>query len=186
MGKLFLYFAIIIVIIGLDQWSKTYVASHFYLGESVEVIDGFFNLKYVHNKGAAFGFGNDYGQWPRIILFKILPVIACFWLLSLLWHSLRGPKLMSFAYAFVLGGAIGNIIDRIRLDYVVDFFDFYIKTGQNKLGMAQYKHFATFNISDSFITIAAFLIIIDFFKERKRKLREESEELSSQQIVSKN
>ncbi len=64
---------------------------------------------------------------------------------------------MSWAYALILGGAIGNIIDRIRLDYVVDFFDFYYGT----------KHFATFNVADSAITLAAGLIIIDFFVNKR-------------------
>ncbi len=165
MKKLLLYIAFIVGIIVLDQWSKYYVFKHFYLGESVPVIDGFFNLTYVRNSGAAFGFGGAFHNYIRYTLFLALPVIACFVLFYLLLKSLKGNAIMSWAYALILGGAIGNLIDRFRLDFVVDFFDFYI--GKH--------HFATFNIADSAITIAAGLIILDYFlqkQEQQKQLKE--------------
>lgn len=158
MKKLSLYILLIIVLVIIDQVSKIYVAGNFYLGESVPVIDGFFNFTYVRNPGAAFGFGGAFHNWIRYSLFLALPVLACFWLVVLLIKSLTGSKVMTYAYTLILAGAIGNLIDRFRLDYVIDFFDFYI--GKH--------HFATFNVADSAITIAAGLIILDFFQEKKR------------------
>ena len=162
MKKIFLFFLLIVFIIVLDQLTKYYVFHNFYLGESVAVIDGFFNLTYVRNPGAAFGFGGAFHNWVRYSLFLALPVAACVWLLVLLLKSMRGPIIMTYAYALILGGAIGNLIDRFRLDFVVDFFDFYI--GKH--------HFATFNVADSAITIAAGLIILDFFLNKKKEDQE--------------
>ena len=125
MKKIVIFISIIIAIVFIDQYTKSYVSENFRLHESVNVIDGLFNLTYVQNKGAAFGFGGKFNDVIRIGLFKVLPVAACIWLLVLLLKSLRGPMLMTWAYTLILGGAVGNIIDRIRLDYVVDFFDFY-------------------------------------------------------------
>ena len=158
MKKLSLYILLIVVLVIIDQVSKIYVAGNFYLGESVPVIDGFFNFTYVRNPGAAFGFGGAFHNWIRYSLFLVLPVLACLWLVVLLVKSLAGSKVMTYAYTLILAGAIGNLIDRFRLDYVIDFFDFYI--GRH--------HFATFNVADSAITIAAGLIILDFFQEKKR------------------
>lgn len=159
MKKLSLYFILITIIIVVDQVSKYYVFHNFHLGESIAVIDGFFNLTYVRNPGAAFGFGGQFNNWIRYSLFLALPVVACLWLVYALVKSISGPKIMTYAYALILGGAVGNLIDRFRLDYVVDFFDFYIKS----------HHFATFNVADSAITIAAGLIIIDFFLQKNTK-----------------
>lgn len=150
--KLFLYFAVAALIIIVDQITKIYVFDHFYLGESVPVIDGLFNLTYVRNPGAAFGFGGQFHNYIRYTLFLALPVIAVFVLIYFLIKSLTGHPIMTWAYALIIGGAIGNLIDRFRLSFVVDFFDFYI--GKH--------HFATFNVADSAITIAAGLIIIDY------------------------
>lgn len=157
MKKLIPYFIVLIAIVIADQWSKIYVFNNFYVGESIPVIDGFFNLTYVRNSGAAFGFGGQFDTWIRYTLFRAIPVIACFWLFALMVKSIKGPKIMTWAYTLILGGAIGNLIDRFRLDFVVDFFDFYIGT----------SHFATFNIADSAISIAAGLIILDFIFEKK-------------------
>jgi len=157
MRKLWIYISTIVFLVVLDQWSKHAVASSFYRGESVTVIKGFFNLTYVHNSGAAFGFGGGYHDALRFLLFKALPVLACIWLLVLMVKSLKGPLMMTWAYTLILGGAIGNLIDRFRLDYVVDFFDFYYGT----------SHFATFNVADSAISVAAGLLIFDFFLQKK-------------------
>ena len=165
MKKLLLFIALIIFVVVVDQVSKIYVFNNFRLGESVPVIDGFFNLTYVRNTGAAFGFGGGFHNYLRYTLFLALPVGACIRIAVLLYKSMKESLIMSFAYALILGGAIGNLIDRFRLDFVVDFFDFYI--GKH--------HFATFNVADSAITLAAGLIILDYIlqkKEENKKLEE--------------
>jgi signal peptidase II len=158
MKKLVLLLLSIVVIIVVDQWTKIYVANNFYVGESVKVIDGLMNFTYVRNTGAAFGFGGAFHDWIRYTIFRALPVIACVWLLVLLIKSYKEKLLLSCAYALILAGAIGNLIDRFRLDYVIDFFDFYYGK----------SHFSVFNIADSAISIAAGLLIIDYFRERNK------------------
>lgn len=165
MRKVWIYITAIILIVVIDQWSKYAIASSFYIGESIKVIPGFFNLTYVHNPGAAFGFGGGYNDIIRFLLFKALPVVACIWLLVLMVKSLKGPLIMSWAYALILGGAIGNLIDRFRLDYVVDFFDFYYGK----------SHFATFNVADTSISIAAGLLILDFIFQKKEESQAQDE-----------
>lgn len=152
---------IIVTIVIIDQWSKYVVHNSFYLGESVTVIDGFFNLTYVRNSGAAFGFGGAFHDVIRYALFLALPVIACVWLSVLLYKSTKESlNILSWAYALILGGAIGNLIDRFTLDFVVDMFDFYHGS----------YHFATFNVADASISVAAGLLIIDFlFIQNKKK-----------------
>ena len=142
-----------ILIVLVDQWSKYMIDTHWQLGESYIVLDGLFNLTYVRNSGAAFSFGGNFPDSMRFLLFKVLPVFACMYLI---WELLKGKinNILQYAYAFILGGAIGNLIDRIRLDYVVDMFDFY--HGKS--------HFATFNVADSFITIAAFILVFDMIQ----------------------
>ena len=169
MKKLLLLFGLCLLIIIVDQWSKSVVSSSFYVGESVKVIDGFFNFTYVRNSGAAFGFGGNYSNWIRYTLFLALPVVACMWLVSLLLKSVKGPLLLSFAYTLILGGAIGNLIDRFRLDYVVDFFDFYYGT----------SHFATFNVADAAISVAGFLLVVDFFINKNEEAATKDSELEN-------
>jgi len=163
--RLGLMAVIIIIFIFLDQYTKHLVAQNFYLGEVRPIIDGFFNLTHVRNTGAAFGFGAGSSDWFRITFFLALPVIACVWLLWAIWKTAQTNLLMCVAYTLVFAGAVGNLIDRFRLRYVVDFFDFYHKN----------YHFAAFNIADSCITIAAFLIIFDYFKEMKKEKIERAE-----------
>ena len=166
------YLIISAFIIIFDQWSKAAIVESFRLGESMGIIDGFLKFTYVHNKGAAFSFGNDFPDFVRIIIFKILPVIVGAFLV---YYILLGKenRLMRFAYAFILGGGAGNVIDRIRLDYVVDFISVYhhgIDLGFLKLAP---WYFAIFNIADSAVSIAAVLIILDVIitklKEKKSK-----------------
>jgi signal peptidase II len=102
----------------------------------------------------------------RIALFLVIPVLLCIWLFYLFIKSLSGKYYMSVAYCLILAGAIGNLIDRFILGYVVDFLDFHFKG----------HHFPAFNIADSSITIAAFLLIYDYIQEeiinrKKKKLQ---------------
>lgn len=158
MKKVLLVLVIPLTLIILDQWSKYMIDTRFYVGESLPVIKGFFNLTYVRNSGAAFGFGGEYSNWFRYSMFRALPVGACLWLVWMM-IKMKSPLLLDIAYSLILGGAVGNLIDRFRLDYVVDMFDFYYGK----------SHFATFNVADSAITVAAGLVILDFFVQRKKE-----------------
>ncbi|MBT4792205.1 MAG: signal peptidase II [Halobacteriovoraceae bacterium] len=162
------YFALSLAIVIFDQWSKFVVVNNFNIGESQGVIDGFLKFTYVHNKGAAFSFGNTFNDTVRMVIFKILPVIVSLFLVKYILSE-KEHKLMRFAYALILGGGAGNVIDRIRLDYVVDFISVY-HTGIN-LGFTKLApwYFAIFNIADSAVSIAAALIILDFLLNREKE-----------------
>jgi signal peptidase II len=138
------------VVIVLDQLSKVAISSHFAYGESVAVTP-FFNLVLWHNTGAAFSFLQDAGGMQRW-LFSLIAIVASVWI-TLLLRKHQSQMLFSFSLAFILGGALGNLIDRIAYGYVVDFLDFYWGS----------YHFAAFNLADSAITCGAGLLIWDSF-----------------------
>lgn len=166
MNRIFKLLIAIFSLIILDQMTKAYIQQNFSLGETMSVIDGLFNITYVRNPGAAFGFLANAHSNIRKPLFLFLPVVACFWLVYLIWKERNVPNpLLSVAYSLILAGAIGNLWDRFTLDYVVDFLDFYMGT----------SHFPAFNVADSAITVAAGLLIIDFFKNIPAKKDESSE-----------
>lgn len=144
-----------------DQLSKGAIQTSLYYGQTIPVIKGFFSIAYVKNTGAAFGFGADGAEWFRKIFFLALPVFFCGWIFYLLVKTIKGPTYVSLAYALIIAGAIGNLIDRFSLGYVVDFLMFYWKDEAN--------HFPAFNVADSCITVAAGLLIIDFFVQLKNK-----------------
>ena len=159
---------LIVTIILSDQFSKGAIQSRFKLGEVYEVIPGLFNLTYVRNTGVAFSFGADFPDWVRMILFKILPVIACFYFLYLIWETRHKSFRQCLAFSLIFAGAVGNIIDRITLDYVVDMLDFYQGTW----------HFATFNVADSAISIAGAILALDFILELKNGKPEEDKKVT--------
>ncbi len=140
----------------LDQATKVYIHTQFYLGESVPVIHNFFNITFVKNKGAAFGFLQNANYDLRKTLLLTIPplvLIAIFYMLKDLKNS---QKLPVFFLALVCGGTLGNYMDRLRYDYVIDFLDFYYKS----------YHFPAFNVADSAIVIGLIGIFI-FHKEEK-------------------
>lgn len=157
MKNLWLCFLAILAIIVLDQVTKIYVANNFFLGETVTVIDGFFNFTYIRNPGSAFGFLADAHASIRRPLLLFIPVVACIWLLVLMWQTREENKLLLVTYSLIFAGAVGNLIDRFMYGYVIDFLDFYIKN----------SHFPAFNVADSSISIAAALLILDFARHYK-------------------
>jgi signal peptidase II len=147
------------LVIVLDQLSKRWISSHFANGESVSVTP-FFNLSLAHNQGAAFSFLNDAGGWQRW-MFSGIAAGASVWIIRLL-NRHRGQMLFCFALALIMGGALGNLADRILYGYVVDFLDFYWDV----------HHFPAFNLADSAITCGAALLLLDSFTNRKEAHRD--------------
>lgn len=140
-----------------DQWSKQFVLDHFHWGESKEIIPGLFNLTYVRNKGAAFGFMHSAPESIREPFFVIVPVLAICILTFLFWRLKEGEKLSAIALSLILSGAIGNLIDRVRFGYVVDFLDFYLPS---------WGHWPAFNVADSCIVVGvAILFLLSFTKK---------------------
>ena len=135
----------------LDQASKLAVDGSMQLFESIPLLP-YFNLTYVHNTGAAFSFLSDAGGWQRWLfagLAVVMSSIIGLWLARLKQHE----TLMAVALALVLGGAIGNLIDRVAYGYVIDFLDVYY----------QDWHWPAFNIADSAICVGVFLMLLENF-----------------------
>ncbi|RUM89944.1 MAG: signal peptidase II [Thermodesulfatator sp.] len=148
------FFIIAITVLVLDQLSKNLVISRFFLHESVPVIPGFFSLTYIRNTGAAFGILAGQEAW-RHIFFQTVSLLALGAIVYLFWTS-RRDALALWGASLVFGGAAGNLIDRIRFGYVVDFLDFFL---------GRY-HWPAFNIADSAITIGAFVLAFKFLREQ--------------------
>jgi signal peptidase II len=165
----FKYLVLIFFLIILDQLTKGAISQSFALHESKVIIDGFFSFTRIHNTGAAFGLGAGSHEIIRRIFFLALPVIACIWICILIWKSRKNKPLLATAYSLILSGAIGNLIDRFALGYVIDFFDFYIGT----------HHYPAFNIADSAITVGAVLLFIDMIREAKNNKNLKSKKLET-------
>ena len=142
-------------VIALDQLTKYLVVQRFRLHESVQVIAGFFDLTYVRNPGAAFGFlAGAQGMW-RGIFFITVSIVALAVIIVLVRQT--RDRLSLIALALIGGGAVGNLIDRVRFGEVVDFIDWYYRT----------YHWPTFNIADSAISFGVGLLAIDMLFVRR-------------------
>ncbi|MBS3954937.1 MAG: signal peptidase II [Methylomicrobium sp.] len=141
----------------LDQLSKWAVKASMQLYESIDILP-FFKLTYVHNTGAAFSFLSEAGGWQRWFFagmaFVVSGVIVV-WIMRLK----ENETLLAIALSLVLGGAIGNLIDRLAYGYVIDFLDVYYQTW----------HWPAFNIADSAITVGVMLMLAESFGFGKPK-----------------
>lgn len=150
-GRRFAEIWIAAVIVLIDQATKAVVRQRFELHESVPVISGFFDLTRVHNTGAAFGMLNS-AEFPFKSVILVLVAFAA--LAGVAMYAAMLPPtqwLARIGLACILGGAAGNLIDRVTLGYVVDFFDFYWRGW----------HFWAFNVADAAITVGVSLMILD-------------------------
>jgi signal peptidase II len=137
-----------LILLLIDQFTKVLIVGNYRLGDST-FVTSFFNVVRVHNTGAAFSFLADAGGWQRWFFtgIGVVAAVVIIWML----RAHPGQKLFSFAMACILGGAIGNVIDRLVYGYVVDFLDFHWS------GM----HFPAFNVADCAISVGAFCLILD-------------------------
>ena len=155
------WFALALGVVVADQVTKAIVLAHFFPGERVEVT-GFFNMVLVYNKGAAFSFLSDAGGWqtPALVVFAFVAIglVGTFIMRS------PGRSMLNTGLALILGGALGNLIDRLRYGQVVDFLDFH----------AAGWHWPAFNVADSAITVGAALLILEGFVHREGRARSSS------------
>ncbi|MDB5869064.1 MAG: signal peptidase Aspartic peptidase family [Polaromonas sp.] len=144
-----------LILLMADQFTKVLILGYYRLGDAT-YITSFFNVVRVHNTGAAFSFLASASGWQRWFFtgIGVLAAVFIIWMLK----SHPGQKLFSLAMACILGGAIGNVIDRALHGYVVDFLDFHYGTW----------HFPAFNIADSAITIGAICLILDEIQRVRR------------------
>ena len=142
------WLGIALLVILIDQFTKTLILGAFQHGES-RTVTSFFNVVRVHNTGAAFSFLRDASGWQRWFFVGLGAVAAVFIVWMLRSHG--GQRLFSWALSLILGGAIGNVIDRLLHGYVVDFIQVH----------AAGWYFPSFNVADSAITVGAVLLILD-------------------------
>ena len=147
-----LYLLTIVVLISADQFSKFLVVKSISENTNIVLIKDFFNLTYIKNFGAGFSILQN----QKIFLISVT-FIAIVFVSILLYKSKNSETLNRICYLLIIGGAIGNLIDRLTLGYVIDFLDFYI-FGYN---------FPVFNLADSFLTIGCFLLLFSIIKESK-------------------
>src|SRR4051794_19669900 len=143
-----------IFIVVLDQITKSAITNRFRLGETVPVIHNYFNITYVQNKGAAFGIFSQASPEFRVPFFVLVPLFAL-GLMAFIFRRISDRDVKtSIALSLVISGAVGNLIDRFSLGYVVDFLDFHWQWGY---------HFPSFNVADSAICVGVGLILLDLF-----------------------
>lgn len=147
-----------VLVFVLDQASKLFFENSLSLYQQIVVIPDYFSWTLAYNKGAAFSFLADQGGWQRWF-FAVLAFAIC----GLLIHWLRKQSVTQrwsgIAYSLIIGGALGNVFDRLVLGHVVDFLDFYW----------QRAHWPAFNLADSFIFIGAAMIVLDGFRGEKKQ-----------------
>jgi signal peptidase II len=148
-GSLLPWLAVALLVLIADQFTKVLIMGYYQLGETMRVTS-FFDLVRAHNTGMAFSFLRDASGWQRWFLAGIAITAAIFIMVLLRKHT--GQKLFCFALACILGGAIGNLVDRLLHGYVVDFLQFH---WENRW------YFPAFNIADTAITIGAAGLILD-------------------------
>ncbi|UAJ65008.1 signal peptidase II [Candidatus Schneideria nysicola] len=156
--KLYYYFGIILTFIILDFLSKNWIISNFSLGESLSILPNI-NIYYVKNSGIVFGFfsGEEYCRKYLLIIINILCIFVLFLIINKNWLYIS--YLSIFPFLMIIGGAIGNLLDRIIYGYVIDFIDIYISI----------YHFPTFNLADLNICIGIEYIILNNFSFFIRK-----------------
>ena len=152
--KLYISLSIALIVLILDLASKYWVESTLEFGERIP-LTGFFNLVLTYNPGAAFSFLSEQPGWQRWFLSGIAGSVAL--VIIFLLSKYRQEKLFCLSLSLILGGALGNLYDRITLGHVVDFLDFYIGN----------YHWPAFNIADSAIFIGAALMIYDSFRKKE-------------------
>jgi signal peptidase II len=156
----FKYLVLIIVsalVLLLDQATKIFIDRSMDVHSSITVVENFFNITYLRNKGAAFGFlaTSNY----RLPFFIMVSIVAVAVIIRVFFKLRPDQKFTAFALALIFSGALGNLIDRIRLGEVIDFLDAHWYN----------HHWPAFNVADSAICVGVFLLAIDMFFEEKRQ-----------------
>ncbi|HON59427.1 MAG TPA: signal peptidase II [Smithella sp.] len=150
------------VVVAVDQITKSAVVSRFFLHESYPVISGFFNLVYVLNPGAAFGFLARASETFRLFFFVGITATVILMILFYIVKSQADNTLNVVCMTLIFSGAVGNLVDRVRFGAVVDFLDFYIHTW----------HWPAFNVADTAITTGAVLMIWGMIVRRARNVQD--------------
>jgi len=148
------YLWIVGVIVALDQVTKALVDDFMTLHESRTIVEGLVRLTYVQNRGAAFGILSEAGLPYQSLMFSVVSLLALLAIALYAWRMPVQSRLPQTALALVMGGAIGNLLDRARLGYVIDYVDVYWGA----------HHWPAFNVADSAITVGVALLVLDILR----------------------
>ena len=152
----FFLVALAVVLLILDLLTKELTLRHMAFGEAIG-LTSFLRFVHIHNSGAAFGMLANQGLWAQWFLI-LTGLLICVWIVWRLCHPRRGEALFEIGLALVLGGALGNLTDRFRFGYVVDFIDFHY----------QGWHWPAFNLADTVITLGVIVLLIDLTRIFRR------------------
>jgi len=152
----FLLLSLLVVV--TDQWSKWLVERSLPLHQPMEIIPGFLNFTHVQNSGVAFGMFAANGSSRGTLILTALGLVALVVVGVYFWHTSSHDRLMLTSLALILGGAVGNLMDRIAAGSVTDFIDAYVST----------YHWHTFNVADSAITIGICLMAVEIFRAGRK------------------
>jgi signal peptidase II len=150
------WYTISVAVVLLDQWTKQLAEAHLDFAQPQQVTE-FFNLTLAYNRGAAFSFLSDSGGWQRWF-FSIIALLVSVVIAAWIWRLGSRQRTLALGLALVLGGAIGNLYDRLTLGHVVDFISLHY----------QQFYWPAFNIADSAITCGAVLLIVDMFLQPRK------------------
>jgi len=148
------YLLLVAATLTLDRWTKAFIRDRFALNESISIIDGFFDITYVRNTGVAFGIFSSISSPAKSVLLSVFTACAA---VVVITYSVRNParnRLLQVALALILGGALGNLYDRLAYGYVVDFLEFYARS----------YHWPSFNIADSAISTGVALLALEIIR----------------------
>lgn len=167
--KIMLVWLLIIAgVVGLDQLTKWLTVINLNLRETVPIIENVFHFTYVRNTGAAFSIFNEPDERWIFLTMSVIAIIALFFYL---WKEKNGDKLLCVGMSFILGGGIGNMIDRCLLGYVIDFID------------VRLIKFAIFNIADSFVCVGVALFVIAVLRSEIKMMKIEKEKKLAEATV---
>src|SRR5215470_6429891 len=148
------YLFLVVATLIADRLTKSWIQSRFDLNESASVIDGFFNITYVRNTGVAFGIFSSISSPAKSLLLSVFTVFAAVIVITYSFRSPARNRVLQIALALILGGALGNLYDRVVYRYVVDFLEFYVGA----------YHWPSFNIADSAISIGVALLALEIIR----------------------
>ena len=149
------YFLLVIVALTLDRWTKFLIDSRLLLSQTIPVVDGFFNITYVRNTGVAFGILDSGNSSLKASILALLTVGA---IVGVIIYSLITPinqRRTQIALSLILAGALGNLYDRIRFGYVIDFLEVYFRN----------YRWPSFNVADSVISVGVALLALEMFRQ---------------------
>ena len=148
------YLVLVAVTLILDRLTKSRIQNRFDLNESASVIDGLFNITYVRNTGVAFGIFSSISSPAKSVLLSIFTAFAAVVVVTYSVRSSVQNRLLQVALALILGGALGNLYDRLTYGYVVDFLEFYFRS----------YHWPSFNVADTAISVGVALLALEIIR----------------------